>query len=965
MTHHRPIIPVSGTLHPGCAAASSGKASPHPLPRRGSLGWLLTQHCCFHQLLYPRCWSHPRSHPLLGRGKGGGFLIWVFLLTLTALWLSPSVAVAQVYCSSSTGNDACDGLTEQTAVRTIRRAAELGHDIRLKGGDTFYERIALTGTADDPYHISAYGTGMPRISGFKVVPKGKGLWKRGRFDDRLRWVPDRQGDIFRLDLWDKRIQGLGDTDSRACDIGCLYAPATDEIHGIRCGFRSPADTIPAHLRGRQFAQCLADDYDFYQPWTSVPNGSDEVLDMPDDRYLYVKRAAGNLNREELWLSCGLTGVNARYLTIDGLHILGWGVHGVGTGTHTNVLNCKIDIIGGSLFQGYSTGTRYGNGIEFYIGATASDCLCEGNEISRTFDCGITIQGAGFPGATARHIVFRRNVIRDCRQSMEFWLSNAEPDAPDCLLHFDGCVAEDNLCYPTRSFYGREHDGNNSQLLFYQARPVAGLTIRGNTFIGGDTYHFNSGVPCASLVDNTFICTPGQYLDSKRLRLSDHPGQEVEELRRITGERSLHVIVKQTLDDPLSRDGILWESRPLPSAYDSLMAVRSAQVEALLPQQGDAFLFWTDTHTDANALITPYVMHELLRRVPGATDKVVWGGDAMPAFAAEVKSHWSVQERMNGVVQTFARNYNVRGNHDFTVRFSPDQPEGRTLSQAKAAGWLRASTSADVVRNPADTTGCYYYFDEADARIRYIVLETNDTSGAPDQAWGVAATVGDRQLQWVFDHVVPATPQDWGLVFISHMPVLNDMTPGGQDYVRLRERIGQIGSRRPDLRVLMVLSGHEHYDYASYEEGILHVVTSCNAHYGDFRCSPLHAGEAPGEWNTPREQSFDYVSVDSDWTTVSLLRFGPCASRTFSLEPLRLKVGDTVALPDGDACRRLVHDARGNVCEPLPGYQCRWLWHRTVADITPDGKLYALAPGEAVLITILPDGTEAYRAVEVE
>ena len=883
-----------------------------------------------------------------------------------ALSLLPHAVMAQVYCSSSSGSDANDGRTEQTAVRTIERASSLGRDIRLKGDDTFFERISLVGTEDDPYRISAYGEGMPRIAGFKVVPRGKGLWKRGRFDEQLRWVPDRKGDIFRIDLWDKHVLGMPGTDSRTCDIGCIYAPSTDEIHGIRCGFRSPTDTIPAQLRGRQFARCLTDDYDFYQPWTSVKQGSDEVLSMPDDRYLYVKYASGNLNRQELWLSCGLTGVSAHYVTIEGLHILGWGVHGVGTGTHTNVLNCKIDIIGGALFQGYSTGTRYGNGIEFYIARTASDCLCEGNEISRTFDCGITIQGAGCPGATARNIVFRRNTLRDCRQSLEFWLNNAEPDAPDCPLHFDHCLAEDNLCYPTRSLYGREQDGNNSQLLFYQgAQPIAGLTICGNTFIGGDTYHFNNGQPCASLVDNTFICTPGQYLDRKQLRLSDNPEQEVEQLRLLTGERSLHVIVKESLDDPLSREGILWESRPLPAGYDSLMTVRTHQVETLLPQQGDAFLFWTDTHTNANALSTPYLMRELLRRVPNATGKVVWGGDAIPAFAADVKRYWSLQARMNGVVETFARNYNVRGNHDFTVRYAADKPEGRTCSQAQTARWLYDSMTADVVRNPDDTTGCYYYFDEPTAHIRYIVLETNDTSGAPDRAWGVNATVGERQIHWVFDHVVPSTPQGWGLVFISHVPLLNDMAPRTQDYAQLRERIEQIGSRYPHLRVLMVLSGHEHYDYASYEEGILHVVTSCNASYNDFRCSPLHAEEALAERNTYREQCFDYVSVDRDSKNIHMLRFGNCASRSFALEPLRLRLGECLSLPaDGDT-RWYIHDARGNVCESLPNYQCRWRWNQTVADVTSDAQLRALTPGESVLIAVNPDGTEHYQAVVVE
>lgn len=114
-----------------------------------------------------------------------------------------------------------------------------------------------------------------------------------------------------------------------------------------------------------------------------------------------------------------------------------------------------------------------------------------------------------------------------------------------------------------------------------------------------------------------------------------------------------------------------------------------------------------------------------------------------------------------------------------------------------------------------------------------------------------------------------------------------------------------------------------------------------------------------------ERCFDFVSVARDWTHIHMLRFGPCANRTFALEPLRLKVGESMALPVDGVCKWCIHDARGNVCESLPGYQIRWHWNRTVADVTSEGKLCGYAPGESVLITIHSDGTEEYRAVVVE
>lgn len=885
------------------------------------------------------------------------------LLLLTSLALESH---AQVYCSSSQGNDRNDGKTPQSAVRTIRHAYELGTDIRLRGGDTFYEQIDFKASAENPCTIRPYGGGMPRISGFRVVPKGKGLWTRGRFNGQNEWVKDRKGDVFRLDLWDRKLKGFTLNDKKSCDIGCIYSPSTDEIHGIRCGFRSPSDTIPERLKGRQFAVCLSDDYDFYQPWRTVMKAETEVLAMPDDRYLYVKYSSGDLNRQELWLSSGRTGVSTRHTTLEGLRIEGWGVHGVGTGTNTNVRRCSIDIIGGSLFIGYSAGTRYGNGIEFYISSTARDCLCEENEISRTFDAGITIQGAGHPGAYAENIVFRKNIIRDCRQSMEFWLVNSDMENPGHLLPFRNCLAEDNICYPTRSLYGRGNDANNSQLLFYQTNSdIAGLTIRGNTFIGGDTFLFETGKRVAAYSDNTFICTPGQYLDRKTLRLSDNYEEDIEMIRRKTGERSLHVIVKKSLKAPFSREDIIYESSPLPSCYDKLFESRIPEVKDIQPRQLDAFLFWTDSHTNANALSTPYVMKEVLRQVSSSSDKVIWGGDAMPAFANGIDEYWYAQERMNEVVETFARNYNVRGNHDLTVKSSAESSNGRTFPQTLTAQLLFESTDYAVLRNPDDPAGCYYYFDEPEARLRYIVLETTDSTGDPGQPWGVRGTVGETQVNWVFNHVIPQTPSGYSLIFITHIPLIADMSKG-HDLVHLREAIEGIPGKRPDLRVLMVLSGHMHYDYTSYENGILHVVSCSNAYYRDFRCSPLHADDAkmvPGSGN---EQSFDYVSIDRDSNHIRMVRFGPCSSRVFSTQPHRMKVGQTISLRSEKEVREwIIHDSRGNVCEPLPGYQSLWIWKQNTATIDSLGTVHAIAPGEAVAIALTKDGREEYHYIAVE
>lgn len=440
-----------------------------------------------------------------------------FLIGLIIVSSFPITTWAQygkVYCSSSEGSDDNDGLTPKTAVRTIANAAGKGRHILLKGGDTFYERIPILGSEEYPYVVEGYGKGMPIISGFKVAAKGKGLWLRGVWDKSGEWQASEQGDIWRIDLWSADLEGFVGQSQWCCDVGCVYLPATDEIHGICCGFRT-ADVETVWLPNRQFSRNMKDDYDYFQPWGQTEDGS---LKMPDDRYFYMKLST-DPNQQEIWLSSGEAGVSCTFTTIDGLKIWGWGTHGVGTGTNTNVRNCVIDVIGGSLFIGYSAGTRYGNGIEFYVGRTQRDCLCEHNTISRTFDCGVTIQGAGYPGATAENIVFRHNIIKDCRQSCEFWLANAVSKDNPALLDMKNCSFDHNVCYPTHSNYGM-YLANNSQILYYQGESdIKGLTIADNTFIGGDTYYFNSGSSTvAEYHGNRYICLPGSMLNRKAWRL---------------------------------------------------------------------------------------------------------------------------------------------------------------------------------------------------------------------------------------------------------------------------------------------------------------------------------------------------------------------------------------------------------------------------------------------------------------
>ena len=82
-------------------------------------------------------------------------------------------SIAQtIYISTTEGDDANDGFSEQSPLKTLARASELGQitgdQVRLKAGDTFFGQLEITGsgTATEPLMVTSYGEGeKPLLNG--------------------------------------------------------------------------------------------------------------------------------------------------------------------------------------------------------------------------------------------------------------------------------------------------------------------------------------------------------------------------------------------------------------------------------------------------------------------------------------------------------------------------------------------------------------------------------------------------------------------------------------------------------------------------------------------------------------------------------------------------------------------------------------------------------------------------------
>lgn len=279
---------------------------------------------------------------------------------------------------------------------------------------------------------------------------------------------------------------------------------------------------------------------------------------------------------------------------------------------------------------------------------------------------------------------------------------------------------------------------------------------------------------------------------------------------------------------------------------------SNKIESIKTNKGCSFVFITDTHVSANVMLSPYLIREIVRATP--VKNVIWGGDAIVAFGtnSSIDTQWKRQSLLDSLLLGIGHLYKIRGNHDYTIRESRVSDLGITYSQPKTAQLLFENHPDGIVRNRKDLGGCYYYFDDKSARVRFVVFDTTDSVHGENIAWGTAYGVHDVQMKWIADSAIATTPKGYGLIFFSHVPFTD--TTGARHMVlsNVKEIVdaaasqssGRVGTvkydftKLDDVKVLMCLSGHNHQDMQTFRKGVVHMVTACDAAYDDYMTDPF-------------------------------------------------------------------------------------------------------------------------------
>lgn len=169
------------------------------------------------------------------------------------------------------------------------------------------------------------------------------------------------------------------------------------------------------------------------------------------------------------------------------------------------------------------------------------------------------------------------------------------------------------------------------------------------------------------------------------------------------------------------------SNEVPSYYKEYLQNKISKLNVVLKAaegKVGSFVFITDTHVWYNQMNSPALIRELLKNTD--CTRVVWGGDAIWAYTwdaydtpvrakEQIIAQWRMQyDSFRNAIIPLGKIYNVRGNHDLTIRvLDSDMSVREGLGYTFDHDTCFEEIVGDIVSDPdvhfnADDNGCYFF-----------------------------------------------------------------------------------------------------------------------------------------------------------------------------------------------------------------------------------------------------------------
>ena len=371
-----------------------------------------------------------------------------FALAMTVAWLSTFGAAGDngkgVRYFSNDGNDAADGLTPETAWRTLEKLCKdlpAGAEARLRRGDVFYGKADLKPgfSTERPTVLTAYGEGAkPEICAYKIAKQ-----------DQDTWTFTGTNNLWRINLGDYS-KFVGNHMTRSGNVGFLK--------------------VDGRIFGRKFFAKLKNP--LKRQWDFIDDGRNLTVFSTNNPALAAKNIC--------IAPCMGTLPFRDHIVVSNIVVRGTGAHGAnGGGVNIRFLDCEFLEIGGSHLYGHGSGvSRYGNGVECWGGCR--DVQVRRCVFADVYDVGFTMQGRHAPFSW-ENIHVTDCVFLRCSQCYELWMNKCRPE-----IGMKNCSFMRNRCVDTARGWAYDVRPNKEcatpLLMYTMATDTCDILVKDNIFI---------------------------------------------------------------------------------------------------------------------------------------------------------------------------------------------------------------------------------------------------------------------------------------------------------------------------------------------------------------------------------------------------------------------------------------------------------------------------------------------------
>lgn len=321
----------------------------------------------------------------------------------------------------------------------------------------------------------------------------------------------------------------------------------------------------------------------------------------------------------------------------------------------------------------------------------------------------------------------------------------------------------------------------------------------------------------------------------------------------------------TAIDYVARQAAGVDTTPFPSYYNDTgyLDDKIADAKTLIQScagNGDAFIFITDEHYDGwNQKHSPSLIKYISENLH--ISKLFDGGDNYNGANDEFAN--ALRRSFDGEI------HHVTGNHECFY-----------LTDGNKLAYQYDMYNDNQIGN---TTERYYYVDDAQRKIRYIVLSAYTATSASEGNADFNFT--QEQIEWVTGTALNVE-SGWTIIIFTHaLYVINLTTNVCSVPSALVPMVTAIDAYNGNGKIACIIQGHTHRDrITSTPNGIPVIITTCDKNKVWTNSQDVDDIDVTRTSGTIAEQAFDIIVLDKKNQKVTALRIGAPARNGIDDDP---------------------------------------------------------------------------------